>query len=199
MTFDHTHDSYMFDEYLKDCDVDLVCVVDLTQAAENNNDAFVQHYLQPGTVFFLPVADTVPYTWLVKDVFTIFEKYNASAHDYQLVHVADESHGYNHPKLLEFYGIWKKVYRQTWHITPEYTKMVEDGQLGWIPITPPRRMPNITAVPPSSKRFHKITFRGNRATNSKRNSHWKGNFEMNYLCLLLSKENVVCLCGVLYV
>lgn len=167
-------ESYLYDEYLKDCDKDIVCVCDLAAASEHNNDEFVRHYLQPGTVFMLPVADSVPYTWLVKDIINIFHKYNASSLDYQLVHVADESYHYNHPKLLEFYLTWKKVYRQTWHITPEYKRMVADNRLGWIPITPPHPKPNTSGILPASMRKFRITFRGNRATNIKRNSHWKG-------------------------
>ena len=151
-------------------------MTDLVEASQHNNDAFVRHYLQPGTVFQLPVADTNPYTWLVKDILTIFEKYNASRQDFQLFHAADETHHFNHPKLIEFYYTWKKVYRETWHITPEYKKLVAENRLGWVPITPPHLPPNISAsgMKPSSLRQHNVSFRGNRATNSKRRGHWKG-------------------------
>lgn len=160
-----------------DCDIDNVCVTDLVDASRNNNDDFVRHYLQPGTVFQLAVYGANPYTWMVQDIMTIFKKYNASPHDFQLLHVADESSLFNHPLLIEFYGKWKKVYRETWHITPEYEKLVAAKRLGWVPITPPHLPPDFSVTPmkPTSLRQHNVSFRGNRATNSKRRSHWKGN------------------------
>jgi hypothetical protein len=119
--FDHI----LYTEFLNDCNIDRACVPDLMDASKHGNDAYIQHYLQPGTVFYLPAAAKNPKTWLVRNVLQLFEKYNASAKDFIFVHVADESTHWNDRALIEFYKEWKKVYRQTWHFSDEYTALSE--------------------------------------------------------------------------
>ena len=115
----------LYRDYLTDCDLDRACVTDLVTASEKSNDAYVYHYLQPGTTFYLPAYSKSPYTWLVKNVFTLFEKYNASAKDFTFVHVNDETNNWNHPALIQFYNEWKTVYRQHWHTSNNYTALSE--------------------------------------------------------------------------
>lgn len=167
-------DYIFFNEYLRDCAVDLACVVDLVAASNHGNDEYVRHYLHPGTVYMLPASPKKPRSWLVKDVMRLFDKYNASTEDFILVHVSDETLHFNHPNLIEFYYKWKKVYRQTWHITKEYTALSQVGKLDWVPITH-LRTPNLTAsqMLPASKRAYNMTFRGNMATNFRRLLHWR--------------------------
>ena len=119
--FDHI----FYKEYLQDCDLDRACVIDLMDASNNGNDEYVKHYLEPGTVFMLPASSKKPKTWLVKNILDLFDKYNASSKDYVLVHVSDESSHWNDEAVIQFYKEWKKVYRQTWHFSKEYTELNE--------------------------------------------------------------------------
>jgi hypothetical protein len=119
--FDHI----FYTEFLGGCDVDRACVHDLVQAMEHGNHDYVQHYLAPGTVFFLPAASKNPKTWLVKDILKIFDHYNVSSSSYTLVHVADESRNWNSPAIISFYREWQRVFRQTWHLSEEYTNLTK--------------------------------------------------------------------------
>lgn len=119
--FDHI----FYTEFLGGCDVDRACVHDLVQAMEHGNHDYVQHYLAPGTVFFLPAASKNPKTWLVKDVLKIFDHYNVSSSSYTLIHVADESLDWNSPAIISFYREWQRVFRQTWHFSEEYTNLTK--------------------------------------------------------------------------
>lgn len=128
--FDHI----FYTEFLNGCDIDRACVADLVDAAEHGNDAYVQHYLQKGTVFYLPAYAKTPQTWIMKQVLELLNKYNASTKAYTLVHVADESNHWNNRALIDFYGEWLKVYRQTWHFSSEYTALSEvgSGHVIWV-------------------------------------------------------------------
>lgn len=119
--FDHI----FYTEFLGGCDIDRACVVDLVDAMKYGNDAYVKHYLHPGTVYYLPAAAKNPKTWIIKQVLDLFDRYNVSSSHYTLVHVADETPYWNSPQLISFYRQWKKVYRQTWHFSKEYTALIE--------------------------------------------------------------------------
>jgi hypothetical protein len=121
--FDHI----FYTEFLSGCTLDRACVIDLMDASKHGNDAYIRHYLQPGTTFYLPAWSNKPKTWLVANIFQLFKKYNASAKDFTFVHVADETSHWNAPALIEFYKEWKQVYRQTWHFSDEYTALSEVG------------------------------------------------------------------------
>jgi hypothetical protein len=149
-------------------------IKDLQRASKGNNDAVVRHYLEPGSTFIIPVYDKDPVSGWAKVLLDIFTKYNVSSQDYTLIHSADESLEYHRPALRDFYLLWKKVYRHNWWNTPNFEQLHQANRLEWYPLHH-LKMTDIPAaeMTPASRRGINITFRGNSATNRKREGQVK--------------------------
>jgi hypothetical protein len=176
--YDHTFYTY----YLKNCGIDMLCLFDFIDASEKGNEALVQHYLQPGTAFWLPVDNRTPKSWLMEMLLKVFEKYNATTSDYIYVHVEDEFQYYDHPNIIDFYMQWKKVYRMYWWDTPNYSRLHASGRLDWIPL-PYLKTPEFSPsqLKRSSLRQYNVLFRGNVNTNKARRRHFNEvNAALNY-------------------
>lgn len=168
------HYAYLFfKENLQECDMEMISYFELVDANVTGNLEVVSHFLAPGTVFSIPIYSKKPQTGLVKNLFSIFAAHNVSAKDFTLIHVADESPHFQHPRLMEFYTLWKKVYRHNWHANEAYQRLYDAKQLEWYPLGP-LRSPSLTSdqVIPSSQRQFNVTFRGNSNTNNKRNNNF---------------------------
>ena len=166
--------NFLLEFYLRDCNVDRIAFDDFKSAADHNNTALVRHFLTPGVTFFLPTDSAQPVHWLVRDLLSIMDDYNASTSDYQFIHLSDETYSYQHPNLLRFYSKWKKVYRHNWWNITEYRELHANQRLDWIPLTQLRSLflQSQHILPPRQRKFN-ITFRGNTNTNAKRSDHVK--------------------------
>jgi hypothetical protein len=168
------HYAYLFyKENFADCDMQLISYFEFMNAHIAGNTEVVSHFLAPGTVFNLPIYSKKPVTGIISRLFDIFATYNVSTKAYNLIHVADESNNFNHPRLLSFYSLWKKVYRHNWHSTQEYKELHSSGQLDWFPLGH-LRSPEVPfhQLIPSSLRKLNVTFRGNSNTNRRRMDHF---------------------------
>ena len=163
-----------YNYFMKDCHIDALNIKDFQNAADNNNDAVVRHYLAPGSTFMIPVFDKDPVTGWAAILLNIFTKYNVSAQDYSLIHTSDETHQYTRPELIEFYLKWKKVYRHNWWNIPSFQRLHDEKRLDWYPLHH-LKMTNLpfSDMTPASKRSINITFRGNSATNRRRKPQMK--------------------------
>ena len=153
--------------------MEMISYFELMDANITGNTEVVSHFLAPGTVFTIPVYSKKPVTALVKNLFSVFQAHNASTKNFILIHVADESPHYQHPRLMEFYTLWKKVYRHNWHKNDEYQRLYEANQLEWYPLGHLRSpfLPFDQLVPSSQRTFN-ISFRGNSNTNNKRKNNF---------------------------
>ena len=153
--------------------MELISYFELVSANVSGNTEVVRHFLAPGTVFTIPIYSKRPVTGLVKNLFSIFQAHNVSTSDFTLIHVADESPHFQHPRLMDFYTLWKKVYRHNWHSNEAYQKLYDSKQLEWYPLGHLRSpfLP-LDQLTPSSQRKLNITFRGNSNTNKKRKNNF---------------------------
>lgn len=158
-----------FNYFLKDCHIDALNIKDFQVAANANNDAVVRHYLEPGSTFMLPVYDKNPVSGWAEILLSILSKYNVSSRQYTLIHTSDETHDYKHPKLLEFYQTWKKVYRQNWWNTSGFEMLAAKNRLEWYPLHHLKMTEkSFSDMLPASLRPINVSFRGNMATNRRR-------------------------------
>ena len=163
-----------YNYFLKDCHIDALDIKDFQMSANQNNHPVVRHYLEPGTVFLIPVWDRDPVSGWAEILLDIFDKYNVSSLNYTLIHTADETRDYRKPQLIEFYLKWKKVYRHNWWNTSPFLKLHSENRLDWYPLHN-LKATNLTLAEmlPSSLRPINITFRGNVATNNRRKPQTK--------------------------
>lgn len=158
---------------LEDCEQEFICWKDLTAAFEGGNDAVVQPYMQPNTVYFTQLDAVKLRSWHIETLLKMTQKYNSSLGNFALVHLSDNQKNPHAPLYGPFYKEWKHVFRNYYWEDPVLLPLLADGTLSYFPLgysshmhQAGRRAAIYSKLP--AQRTHAMTFLGNRKTGNGR-------------------------------